>query len=231
MPWQKSFQLRDFENFWRISPVQLHNGYGALEVQKSLLDEGRKKTFPEWENYTQAAIRRDEFYVGSSPMHYALIDLLCENEDHPVYGGATEKIREFLEIQAQRSLLTLSKTTYRPFPYPDSATHIQGTQKYEEPEHLFGSSGPLARLWDADRMCTALFGKEDAKRVIKVNHWFSQKDTYLAREHDKPKTSHEKAVCFIAGPNGFHIGINCPISQTYCSALGMRIRGLKEVDY
>lgn len=230
MPWQKSFQLKEFEDFWRLSPVKFYHGYGSLDLQKSLLDKGRKKDFPEWESYTRTAVSKDEFYVGSSPMHYALIDVLCENEDHPIHKDLVEKIREFLEQQLQRPLLTLSKTTYRPLPDHDFYTHVQGNLSYTQPEHLFGSNGHLHTLWDAQRISTAFFAEADPQRVNKVTQWLSKQDVYVTREKTKVNAAREKCACVARGNPGLHLCINVPMDKFF-PALGMRIRALREVDH
>lgn len=232
MSWQKSFELKEFDDCWRISPVRLYEGYGTVELQKDLLDKGRKKNFSKWLSFTQAAVSKGEFHVGSSSMHYSWIDLLCENEGHPLHGKNIEQVRQFVEQHLQRPLITLTKTTYRPFPYYDSFMHIQGSVRYEQPEHLFGRDGSLRNLWDAERMCAAFFGHEDSKRVNRVSSWLSQKETYLSREHSKPsKSSHENTVCLYIGQADFHISINSPSQSCSFPAFGMRIRGLREVNY
>lgn len=230
MPWQKSFQPKEFADFWRVSPVQFYNGYGSLDLQKSPLDEGRMKHFPEWLSFTQAAVPRDEFYVGSSPMHYALIDLLCENEDHPIHKNVVEKIREYLGQQLSRPLITLSKTIYKPLPGYDSYTHIQSSLRYTKPEHLFGSDGHLHTLWDAKRISTAFFAEGDPQRVNRVTQWLSKNDVYVTREKTKPNAVREKCVCLARGKHGLHLCINVPMDKAF-PALGMRIRGLREVDH
>lgn len=225
MPWQRSFRLKEFADFWRVSPISLQGGYAALELQKDFLDLGKKRTFPEWVAYSKAAATQNKFYVGSSAMHYALTDLLHENKDHPKYSCEIESIREFLEKKLSKPLMTLSKTTYRPLPYPDSITHTQGNTRYSKLEHLFGSNGYLHNLWDGDRMCDALFGEEDKDMVTKVNQWISHKDTYLSRGNSKDKTAYEGCVYLVIGKVTFHVGINASISQNYFRALGMCIRG------
>ena len=230
MPWQRSFQLKDFNDFWRISPVQFYNGCGALELQKSLLDKGKKKKWPEWEKYTETAVGKDEFYVGSSPMHYALTDLLYENKDHPRYRREIEEIRAFLEQELQRPLVTLSKTLHVPLPFPDSVIHTQGVKSYNQLEHLFGSNGYLNQLWDADRICAALFGEEDWGRVNRVNHWLSNKDTSIARNNTKPQKVKDRCVCFGIGKD-FTVCIDASTKYHDFPAFGMRIRGIREMDY
>ncbi len=229
MPWQKSFQLKAFSDYWRVSPVQLHNGYGAVELQKNLLDKGRKKKWAEWEKYTKDAVEQDRFYVGSSQMHYALTDLLYENKDHPIHKDEIEQIRTFLKQELHRPLATLSRCIYAPLPLPDSLIHVQGSNSYLKREHLFGRNNHLYRLWDADRICAALFEEEDWGRVNRVNQWLSKQDTYLVRNNTKPNAIDDRYVCLAIG-NNFLICTNASLGFNEFPALGMRIRGVREVE-
>lgn len=228
MPWQKSFQLKEFKDFWRVSPIMFHDGsYGSIELKKELLEQGNQKTVMEWLSYSTAAATRNQFYVGSAPLHYALTDLLCENEDHPHYQKNVEEIRTFLEKELQSKLYTISIPFYYASPRPDQLNHFQGSKSYIVEEHLFGVEGLLQQLWDADRVCTTLLGEEDSNRVNTVNQWLCHKDTYVCRERTKSSLNLSGSVQI--GIDAQHLRIEVGAASTHSKrlpALGMRIRKL-----
>ena len=228
MPWQKSFQLKEFADFWRVSPISFHDGsYGSIELKKELLEQGSHKTLMEWLSYSTKAAALNQFYAGSAPLHHSLTDLLCENEDHPYYKKNIEEIRNFLEKELQSNLYVISIPFYYASPLPDRLNHFQGSKSYITLEHLFGVEGILQQLWDADRICTALLGEEDSHRVNKVSQWLCHKDTYLCRERTKSSLNVSGGVQI--GIDAQHFRIEITSASTYSKrlpALGMRIRKL-----
>ena len=230
MPWQRSFQLKEFNDFWRISPISFRDGsYGAMELKKELLEQGSKKTQTEWLAYSIDAVRHNGFYVGSAPLHYSLTDLLCENKNHLQYTKIIEEIRNFLEERLKLQLNTLSIPFYHPMPSPDEISHFQGFPKsYLTREHLFGTEEYLPQLWDADRMCLALLGEEDSARVNAVNQWLCNKDTYLSRVRTKIPSKGLGKIQLGIDANSFRIEVGTSSTITQLPALGMRIRRLRK---
>ena len=230
MSWQKSFQLKEFADFWKVGPILFHDGsYGAIELKKELLEQGSQKTVMEWLSYSIKAAPQNQFYVWSAPLHYALTDLLCENEDHPHYKKTIGEIKTFLGKELQSNLYTLSVPFYRTSPAPDQINHFQGPKSYITAEHLFGTEGNLQQLWDADRICAALLGEEDSNRVNKVNQWLCSKDTYISREKNKSSCRDSGSVQIGIDAQHLRIEIGSPSTQKKkLPALGMRIRKLHQ---
>lgn len=229
MPWQRSFHLKVFSDFWRISPVYLHSGYAAIELQKELADEGDQKDLLGWDDYVKRA-RSHDFVPGSSQMHHALVDLLCQNEDHPRYRIEIEKIRSFLEQKLQQQpLSTRSLAMYSPMPSPDNIFHLSGQRLHYVPEHLFGVNGYFHNIWDGDRMSFAILGEEDLQRTNHVYQWLSKKDTHLERNNKKKSSLDMGWVSLGITSSSFNIKINVNVRDRL-PALGMRVRGFHKIE-
>lgn len=227
MAWQKSFHVKEFDEFWRVSPIRYCDEACAVELMKEPLDGGNQKTLPDWIEYSKKAIGFDSFYVGSSELQYCLADALCQNISHPKYKAKVEDIRTFLENQFKQDFLwTLTKVIYQPYsnPNPDMVTHNPSMpDNYSILEHMFGADGDLNALWDADRICDALLGTDDADRVNEVYRLITKQNTVLHRIPQKPPRQKEKGACLGIFAGSFYIVANAGIKNIK-PALGMRVR-------
>lgn len=227
MAWQKSFHVKEFDKFWRVSPVPYGGEVCAIELKKKPLDDGKPRTLPYWIEYSKKAIDLDYFYVGSSELHHSLTDSLCQNRGHPKYKAKVEDIRTFLESQFKQDFpWTLTKVIYEPYSsqQPDTVIHNPSMpDNYSLLEHMFGATGSLNTLWDADRMCDALLGTDDAGRVNAIYRWILRQNTFLHRNHQKQPRQKERGVLLGSFGGSFHIVADTSINNTK-PALGMRVR-------
>ncbi len=225
MAWQTGFNIKEFADFWRISPVWYCDEIGALELLKKPLDDGNPRTLPGWIDYSKKAIAADGFYVGSSVLHHSLADALKQNRKHPVYKTRIKEVQAFLEDQVNQNIWTLTRVIYESYisPHPDRVIHSPSLpDSYQAHEHMFGIGGALHTLWDADRVCDTLLGTDDVDQVIEIYKWLLGKNTFLERNLRKRLRKEERGVSLGASQNAFSIAAN---AGTYNSlpALGMRL--------
>lgn len=231
MTWNPRFHVKEFADFWRVSPVSCHGSKGAVEFKKELLENGASHGLPFWINYSVIKEKKGDFYVGSSALHHALFRTLEENEDHPTYKSKIEDIRVFLKQNlTTRPVWTLSQVHYgnNSSSLPDMVEHSPKMPGgYDIDEYMFGLNDYLSNLWDRDRIGKILLD-DSPKKIDKVYEWMCGEEFYLWRREARPSSDKINGIALgVFQDDDFGMTAKRPVNNPL-PAFGMRAKWMRK---
>jgi len=71
-------RIHTTENFWTIEGVLYRGKVHAVDLAKTLLDNGTAKTQDRWIDYTREARTRNDFYLPDFPLLHGIVTRLYE---------------------------------------------------------------------------------------------------------------------------------------------------------
>ncbi len=207
-------------DYWSIPSVQYRGGIYIVDLAKSLLDGGNKKTQDEWIAYAKEAQPKDEFYTGDMPLQHAIFTATFQLEE----SAGKEEIRQFVKKHMfERWLMTTTRIYYQPQgSTEDIIVHNKGLDEYQSRENFVF---PDEYVKDSTRPSNykALLDVDNLEEINKVYQWLTEKNAYLWRNNSRTRNVEERVARFVAGSGRawFYCDRNPSIRG---ASLGVRIK-------
>jgi len=207
-------------DFWTIEGVLYRGKVHAVDLAKTLLDNGTAKTQDQWIDYTREARTRNDFYLPDFPLLHGIVTRLYEQRSQ----AGVEAIRA--QVQAwtrEKWLMTTTRIRYNP-QGEDEVIHNYTLPDEERIDTSFVGPNEWIKGSTTPEAVQVLLGTSQSMQEINtVYHWLNKTDTYLYKMKTKPSQPDERVAWFIAGSGWVCLGCDGD-PQDSSSGLGVRAR-------
>ena len=214
-------RIHTTENFWTIEGVLYRGKVHAVDLAKTLLDNGTAKTQDRWIDYTREARTRNEFYLPDFPLLHGIVTRLYEQRSQ----AGVEAIRA--QVQAwtrEKWLMTTTRIKYNK-KGQDEVIHNYTLPDEERIDTSFVGPDEWIKGSTTPEAVQVLLGTSQSMQEINtVYHWLSGTDTYLYKVNTKPSQPDERVAGFIADSDMVYL--NC-YSDPRGSGSGLGVRARK----
>jgi hypothetical protein len=202
---QQDPQIISSEDYWTISGVNYRKGIYSVNLMKSLLDGGNKKTQYDWAEYSRTAQENNLPYTADMPLHHSVIKTAYEQRDHPDFKQTAEEIRQFIHKTFREGWpTTLTRIAYQPNGKDKIIHNYSMPNEYSLDELIVG---PDREIEGRDKNALkAILGTDNLKEIQDIYQWLNQTPTWIWRVDDKPINIDERVAWFGAGSNRTVLG-------------------------
>ena len=205
----------DSSLFWTFNGVNYRNEIYNVDLSKTLLDNGTAKTQQSWAEYSEEAMKRNDFYTADMPLYHSLFTTLSKLQTQEA-----QEAREFIKKQMREKwLTTLTRIAYQPVG-KDKIIHNYGTgNKYELEENIVEKTR-IIEAADSSAL-KALLGTDNINEINSVYQILNSTPTFIWRLNSKPDSIDERVAGFYAGSDRVSLSCNRNSAVAYPS-LGVR---------
>src|SRR3989344_9657060 len=123
----KKVEIAQLGDFWRIDGVQYRNGIHAVDLAKTLLENGDARIQDDWAKHYESAIEGEGFYTPDYPLFYGLVKVLYSARDDKSKSSDVVSAHDFIRDNSRAKwLVTLTRVRYNPAGN-DEVIHNYGT--------------------------------------------------------------------------------------------------------
>ncbi len=217
----EKFSLEDRTDYWSIHGVAYRDGIYTVDLSKTLLDNGSRKTQEQWSKEARKAKLKNQPHVGDLPLDHASFTTLYRNKDGP-QKKTIEQVRTFLEDAFSKYwLMSLTRIIHTPSG-KDKVIHNYGLPDQYEVEGDIVGPDELVKHTSTPATYKALLGTDNTTEIQHVYKWITKRDLYLWRLNEKPRVVDERVAGFVAISDGVDLG--CDRRPDFSSSgLGVRV--------
>ncbi len=220
IPKQTPIAPQNLESFWRVEGVSYRDQIHTIDLLKTLLDNGAKKTQDEWAEYFKTSKQNNGFYTADFPLYNSLFTALYGRRNENV----VEEIRKFLKEQFENHwLTTLTRIKYNPKGLDEIMHNYNMPDQYIIKENIVGQDGYLKdKKTNPQPALNAVLGSKNTDEIEETYKWITGKEAFIFRLNNKPKEITEAVAGFYASSVGADLDCYWDPSVS-SSSLGVRL--------
>ncbi|MDO8509410.1 MAG: hypothetical protein Q7S27_07050 [Nanoarchaeota archaeon] len=211
--------IQNHSDFWTIPGVIYRDEIITVDLSKSLLDGGNRKSQNDWIVYSFGA-KAGDFYTGDMPLHHAVFTAAYKMSDSPI----KEEIRKFIKkFMFDHFLATTTRIYYQPIgSLEDIIVHNRSmSNEYSvKEEFVFGDEYVKDSIRPSNYK--ALLGVDELAKINSVYEWLTGKRVYLIRINSRSDKIMEGMGSFDTSLATANLSCAKTYSDIYYS-LGIRI--------